>query len=124
MDDKNNCRFWCNFFYVKTEDVVRNANDFPEEWNFARKYLSFTFLVLVVVWSLYFYVCLFCSADKEPLLLVADIHDWAARFCLILWGSANGWRFSRSLAPSIRQLVSFQSFQPLVRYVFPFFYCG
>ncbi|XP_070017954.1 uncharacterized protein [Nicotiana sylvestris] len=30
MDDKANRRFWCNFFYIKTEHVMANPDGFPE----------------------------------------------------------------------------------------------
>lgn len=30
MDDKANCIFWLNYFYVKTGDVVDNADGFAE----------------------------------------------------------------------------------------------
>nr|XP_033515477.1 uncharacterized protein LOC117279952 [Nicotiana tomentosiformis] len=53
MDDKANRRFWFNYVYVKTEDMVANANGFPEAWNYA--------------------------PETAPPPLVADIHEWVSQ---------------------------------------------
>lgn len=39
MDDKASRQFWFNFFFVRTEDVVANVNNFLEAWNYTRMYM-------------------------------------------------------------------------------------
>ncbi|XP_070047296.1 uncharacterized protein [Nicotiana tomentosiformis] len=64
MDDKANRQFWLNYFYVRTEDVVANANGFPELWNYAP--------LIMLNFSFY-------GGEAEPPPLVEDIHEWVRK---------------------------------------------
>jgi len=47
MDDRTNRRLWAHYLFVKIEHVVANPNDFPEQWNFARKYCYLEYVLLL-----------------------------------------------------------------------------
>lgn len=84
MYDKENRKFWLNYFYIKSEDVVANADGFPEVWNYARKYLplSFSFFFVLCVTSNFHYVdisSLFCVDEAAHPPLVEDIYGWVSQ---------------------------------------------
>lgn len=104
MNDKANCHFWFNFFYIKTENVVVSPSGFSHQWNFARKcvcrlkyahFLSFVvfwFCGLIVLFS-------FQVAEKHTLSLVVNISDWMAQILPHIVGIHDWASFNKEFRP-------------------------
>ncbi|XP_075095555.1 uncharacterized protein LOC142173806 [Nicotiana tabacum] len=74
MDDKANHQFWLSYFFVRTEDVVANSDDFPETWNHAPKVV--------------------------PPPLVRDIFNWVGRILPHIMGICEWTGFLKKFGPT------------------------
>jgi len=101
IDDKANRQFWLSYFFVKTEDVVANANGFPEVWNYARKYLLLSAYFSRFDCSLTFYLFL-VQLRLCPLLWLRIFTTGLDKSCLTQLRFVNGRSLSRSLGPSFQ----------------------